>query len=93
MVTAGLYDVVLAVGCDKLYHEDKKRTFAVFEGGLDVENLASFHAYVTANMKKYGVDTDLNDAGTKRSVFMDLYATMARDHMAKYGSTPRQPAG
>jgi len=89
MVTAGLYDAVLAIGCDKLYHEDKMRTFAVFEGGLDVENLASFHTYVSANMKKYGVDTDLNDAGTKRSVFMDLYATMARDHMAKFGSTPR----
>jgi acetyl-CoA acetyltransferase len=38
MVTAGLYDVVLAVGAEKLYHPDKERTFAVFEGCVDYED-------------------------------------------------------
>ena len=37
MITAGLYDVVLACGSEKLYHEDKQRTFSVFTGAVDVE--------------------------------------------------------
>jgi len=87
MVTAGLYDVVLAVGCDKLYHEDKSRTLSVFEGGVDVENLPAFHAFVNENMAKHAIDVELD--ASKRSVFMDLYACMARDHMKNYGSTAR----
>ncbi len=38
MVTLGAHDVVLAAGYEKLYHDDKTRTFAVFEGCVDVEN-------------------------------------------------------
>ena len=30
MVTAGLYDVVLALGVEKLYHADKQKSFAAF---------------------------------------------------------------
>jgi acetyl-CoA acetyltransferase len=30
MVTAGLYDIVLAVGYEKLVHADKSKTFSVF---------------------------------------------------------------
>ena len=37
MVTAGLYDVVLACGFEKLFHEDKARTFAAFDGAVDTE--------------------------------------------------------
>ena len=39
MVTAGIYDVVLALGVEKLYHEDKRKTFAAFSGAVDVEAL------------------------------------------------------
>ena len=38
MVTLGANDVVLAAGYEKLYHDDKSRTFAVFEGCVDVED-------------------------------------------------------
>ena len=37
MVSAGLYDVVLALGVEKLYHADKKKSFAAFSGAVDVE--------------------------------------------------------
>ena len=30
MVTAGLYDVVLALGVEKLYHADKRKSFGAF---------------------------------------------------------------
>ena len=37
MVTTGVNDIVLAAGYEKLYHNDKTRTLAVFKGCVDVE--------------------------------------------------------
>ena len=38
MVSAGLYDVALVCGFEKLFHEDKARSFAAFDGAVDTEN-------------------------------------------------------
>jgi acetyl-CoA acetyltransferase len=40
MVSAGLYDIVLALGVEKLYHEDKKVSFGAFTGAVDVEAMS-----------------------------------------------------
>ena len=48
MVTAGMYDIVLALGAEKLYHEDKKVSFSAFSGAVDVEVMKEF----MANLKK-----------------------------------------
>src|ERR1039458_763650 len=37
MVTAGMYDVVLALGVEKMYDLDKSKSFAAFTGAVDVE--------------------------------------------------------
>jgi len=37
MITLGLYDVVLVCGFEKLYNEDKRKTFSVFQGAVDLE--------------------------------------------------------
>ena len=87
MVTAGLHDVVLVVGMEKLYHEDKERIFSVFGGCIDTENEAGVIAQLAENAKRHGAQVDLSDAGGKRSVFMDIYATMARDYMDISGAT------
>jgi acetyl-CoA acetyltransferase len=44
MVTAGLYDVVLAVGVEKMYNEDRRKVFGAFSGAVDVEELATILA-------------------------------------------------
>ena len=36
-VASGMYDVVLALGMEKLYHEDKKKSFAAIGSAIDVE--------------------------------------------------------
>src|SRR5262245_64555931 len=36
-VASGMYDVVMAVGMEKLFHEDKKRTFQAIGCGIDGE--------------------------------------------------------
>jgi acetyl-CoA acetyltransferase len=91
MITFGAYDVVLACGYEKLTHEDKARTFAVFTGAVDVETLGELTASVDAKMRAVGVEPDRAKAAA-RSLFMDIYATEALAHMQKYGTTREQLA-
>ncbi|HWP65109.1 MAG TPA: thiolase family protein [Candidatus Limnocylindria bacterium] len=91
MVTAGLYDVVLALGVEKLYHPDKTRTFQAFSGAVDVEALADILAGLKRSAESGGASAaEAAGCGEKRSMFMDLYAAAARAHMAQYGTTVRQ---
>ncbi|HJN52363.1 MAG: thiolase family protein [Pseudomonadales bacterium] len=93
MVTAGLYDVVLAVGCEKLYHEDKQRTFAAFSGAVDVEGLVEIMANLKKSAESSSSKTASSGAGKNRSMFMDIYASAARSHMKAYGTTVEHFAG
>ncbi|MBR9866401.1 MAG: thiolase family protein [Oceanospirillales bacterium] len=90
MITSGLYDVVLATGAEKLFHEDKLKTFSVFTGAVDVENLAAVQQGIMNKARAAGMDVDMEGAGSKRSIFMDIYASMALEHMSKYGTTQAQ---
>lgn len=85
---AGMCDMVLAVGAEKLSHPDKARTFSIFDGAHDAEQpdaLLRFLAQLAGE--------DAAPAVTQqRSVFMDIYAALARAHMARHGTTQRQLA-
>jgi acetyl-CoA acetyltransferase len=87
MVSAGYYDVVLACGFEKLFHEDKLRTFGAFSGAVDVEDPQGAMKILQAMAQEVGETIDMTGAGDKRSLFMDVYAIMAKAHMRKYGST------
>jgi acetyl-CoA acetyltransferase len=91
MVTAGLYDVVLAVGYEKLVHPDKARTFSVFSGAVDVTDMEGLTALIDRKMAAVGMKPDPETAAA-RSLFMDIYATEAIGHMQKYGTTREQLA-
>jgi acetyl-CoA acetyltransferase len=91
MVSAGLYDVVLAVGYEKLFHPDKARTFSVFSGAVDVDDMAGLAGLIDRKMAAVGLKGDV-DGGAARSLFMDIYATEAVAHMQKYGTTREQLA-
>jgi acetyl-CoA acetyltransferase len=91
MVTAGLYDIVLAVGYEKLVHADKAKTFSVFSGAVDVGNMAGLSALIDRKMAAVGMKSDPATAAN-RSLFMDIYATEAIAHMQKYGTTQAQLA-
>jgi acetyl-CoA acetyltransferase len=93
MVTAGLYDVVLALGVEKLYHPDKKKSFGAFSGAVDVEAMQAIMEGLRQNAAAGGAKSASSGAGEKRSMFMDIYAAMARGHMEKYGTTVEQFAG
>lgn len=93
MVGSGIHDVVLALGVEKLYSEDKRKTFAAFTGAVDVEMLAEIMAALNRNAATTAAPEGaaaVAGAGEKRSMFMDIYATVARAHMDRYGTTPAQ---
>jgi acetyl-CoA acyltransferase len=85
-VRAGAGDVVLAVGVDKTNTDDKKKMLAVFEGGVDVHDLDGVRAIL------HELGGDVADDGGNRSLFMDIYAALARAHMDTFGTTKRQLA-
>jgi acetyl-CoA acetyltransferase len=92
-VASGMYDVALAVGMEKLYHEDKTRSFKAIGAAVDVEWVQQMAA--AAKAAKENGDRGDNPApeegaGEKRSMFMDFYAAFARQHMQKYGTTKEQ---
>jgi acetyl-CoA acetyltransferase len=92
MITHGAYDVVLACGYEKLFHEDKSKSFAVFSGAADVERMDELKITVDRKLREAGLDPDMDGAGANRSVFMDIYATMTVAHMKKCGTTREQIA-
>ena len=92
-VASGMYDVALAVGVEKLYHEDKRKSFAAIGAAVDVEWAQQMQSAMKAS-KGNGGDGEQpaagEGAGEKRSMFMDFYAAFARQHMQRYGTTKEQ---
>ena len=80
-VAGGFHECVLALGMEKLYHPDKARSFAALAGAVDVELLAQIKEALGS--MRGGAEK----SGEKRSLFMDVYAAAARQHMARYGTT------
>lgn len=92
-VSSGLYDVVLALGVEKLYHEDKRRSFQAIGAAVDVQQVMEMLKAAAARGREGGDGGGQEagkGAGESRSMFMDFYAAAAREHMKRYGTTPIQ---
>jgi acetyl-CoA acetyltransferase len=85
-IRAGAADVALAVGVDKMVVPDKQAMFGIFDGAWDVGDAAAGMARLTALGAGMAVPRDAGEL-CERSFFMDIYAAMARAHMAMYGTT------
>lgn len=90
MVSAGLYDVVIACGVEKMYFEDRAKVFGAFMGAVDVEHLQSILEGLQRSAAATGASEASKGAGQNRSMFMDIYAAAARSHMQRYGTTAEQ---
>jgi acetyl-CoA acetyltransferase len=87
-VRAGLVDVALVVGVEKLYSSDRAKRFAVFQQPLDA-GIAQTYLDHTRGML---APTPEGMDGPGPNIMMDAYAAQARLHMATYGTTQRQIA-
>ena len=85
LVRTGLADVVLAVGVEKLYLEDRAKRFAVFTQPLDIEVAQRYLALTKGRL--VGVPPGCETQSP--NVLMEAYAAQARLHMATYGTTAR----
>ncbi len=89
---SGLFDVVLALGVEKLTHEDKEFALRSFDSCVDVEKSDRFFEQLLIINQKHQLLQNDSSLGQGRSIFMDVYAFLARWHMEKYGSTQKQLA-
>lgn len=93
-IRAGMFDVAIAVGSEKLTNPDKAKSLSAYSSCMDVEN---FDRQINVLMD-YGKNLQVSlpqgesKPGSGRSVFMDAYAMMARWHMSKYETTQKQLA-
>jgi acetyl-CoA acyltransferase len=85
-VRSGAADIVLAVGVEKLNIGDKKKSLAVFEGGMDVHDLDGVRRML------FDLGGEVADHAGPRSVFMDFYAAITQAHMKAFGTQQRQLA-
>jgi len=88
-VRAGSGDIVLAVGAEKMYSEDRARTFSSFDGAWDVHDVEASKERLLK--MGHGIQPPEGSQSSRPySVFMDIYAGMGRMHMRKFGTTQRQ---
>jgi acetyl-CoA acetyltransferase len=88
-VGAGIYDCCLVVGFEKLYDEDKKKSFKALGSAVDVELMKSVMENPDA-VKAFNKDAGKvfsKDAGQKKSIFMDMYAYYTKSFMERFGLT------
>lgn len=90
-IRAGLHDVVLVVGAEKMHYPEKReQMFDAFWGGMDREIAVGQMERQAALSADLAVPDNLGEG--QRSIFMDSYAAMARHYMHLYGATQRQLA-
>lgn len=97
MIALGEIDVALVLGMEKLYIEDRKRILGAFLGAMDLELLPKFIEEFKKQDAEIKKAREARGEGEReksgeRTIFMDVYAMMARRHMKKYGTTQRQLA-
>lgn len=90
-VRSGEGDIALAVGAEKMYSQDRERMFSAFDSGWDIAEVEA----ARERLLKLGRGVEVPPGSTSAkpySVFMDIYAASAREHMKRYGTTQRQIA-
>ncbi|WP_372023146.1 thiolase family protein (plasmid) [Tistrella mobilis] len=85
-IASGQGDVALAVGADKMNAPDRALSFAIFDGAWDVGDVEG----QIARLERLGQAMQPPERAVEpgqRSVFMDVYAALARFHMGTFGTT------
>ncbi|RJP39303.1 MAG: thiolase family protein, partial [Desulfobacteraceae bacterium] len=93
-IRAGMYDVALAVGSEKITDPDKMKSLSAYATCMDVEKFGEQLQMMEKAVTMFPVDIPAGQTppGEGRSIFMDAYAMGARWHMNRFGSTQRQLA-
>ncbi len=93
-IKAGISEVILAVGSEKITHENKALSLGAYASCMDVENFDKQIAMFEKVSQELNITIPEGQTppGEGRSIFMDAYAMGARWHMDRFGSTQEQLA-
>jgi len=93
-IRAGMVDMALVVGSEKITHPDKIKSLSAYATCMDMDNFAKALEMMEKANTLFQVDIPDGQTppGEGRSIFMDAYAMGARWHMTRFGSTQRQLA-
>src|SRR6056297_4042439 len=93
-IRAGMYDVALVVGSEKISHPDKTKSLTAYATCMDVENFENQVKLMEKATAEFQVTIPDGQTppGEGRSIFMDAYAMGARWYMNRFGSTQKQLA-
>jgi len=93
-IKAQMYDVALVLGSEKITDKDKAKSLGAYAACMDVGNFDAHMEMMVKHSREFTKGLPIEDTapGVGRSVFMDAYATFARWHMKKFGSTQQQLA-
>ena len=89
-IKAGLCDVALVVGAEKMYYPERRQAMMeAFFGGTDVHQMSATWEGLRQVGSGIGPHAGADTGGDWRqqSFFMDVYAALARMHMKQYGTT------
>jgi acetyl-CoA acyltransferase len=90
---AGIYDVALVVGAEKMIYPEKRvEMFEAFKGSWDRELADAHMKAILAMGEALPLPPEAMVETGERSVFMDIYAALARSHMQRFGTTQAQIA-
>ena len=89
---AGRGEVALAIGVEKMFLEDRQKMFSVFDGGWDVHEADQSAARLIAMGDGLDAPAGEEDDPRQHSLFMDVYAALAKHHMKAFGTTREQLA-
>lgn len=88
---AGESEVVIAIGAEKMYTPDKEKSMAVLSGAWDVHGVHDVVSNLERLAASFALPSEAEES-TQRSVFMDVYAALAKQHMRRFGTTQQQLA-
>lgn len=88
---AGVTDVALALGAEKMNVADKLSVLKLMEGGWDVSRVDENYARLV-QLGEGIVPPEGSESDKPYSKFMSIYAALCRNHMKKWGTTQRQIA-
>jgi len=91
-IASGAHEVALAIGVEKISHENKTLSLKSYASCIDVGNAQEQINNLLKLNKLFSPQIALDEPGQGRSIFMDIYAAVARWHMAKFGSNQKQLA-
>ena len=91
-IASGQGEIARALGAEKMNAREREKSFAIFDGGWDIHDIDANIKRLEDLGRRVPTPKSAATSDSKHSVFMDVYAALARYHMDRFGTTQRDIA-